>query len=112
MTRKEIKKLDSDFRFLVRNGKSCFRCGASQGVQASHVIPVSTCGYGLRWELKNCIPLCYRCHIHWWHKNPIEAFEWFKAQFGARRLAWLNKKKLETNKYITSQEVRAGWRRK
>ena len=28
--------------------------------------------------------MCYKCHMQWWHKNPLEASEWFKANFPAR----------------------------
>jgi hypothetical protein len=35
----------------------------------------------LRYDEKNVITLCYHCHLNWWHKNPIEAGEWFKNKF-------------------------------
>jgi hypothetical protein len=28
--------------------------------------------------------LCYHCHINWWHKNIIEASDWFKKRFPER----------------------------
>lgn len=28
--------------------------------------------------------LCYHHHIGWWHKNPLEAGDWFKATFPDR----------------------------
>jgi len=30
------------------------------------------------------IVLTYHNHINWWHKNPIEAAEWFKKKFPER----------------------------
>lgn len=112
MKRKDIRKLDNEFRKLVRTGKSCLKCGATEKVQASHVIPVSTCGYILRWSFLNCIPLCYRCHFFWWHKNPIEALEWFKDMFGNRRIKKLSELRLESWKYITPEEVRVSWKKR
>ena len=49
----------------------------------SHVIPVSA-GLALRWDLNNIKCLCYHSHINWWHKNPLEATEWFKEKFPDR----------------------------
>lgn len=111
MKRKDIRKLDNEFRKMIRTGKPCMKCGNVKS-QASHVIPVSTCGYGLRWNKKNAIPLCYRCHIHGWHKSPIDAMEWFRKKFGPMRILYLMKLKRESDqyKYITPEEVRASWR--
>jgi hypothetical protein len=38
----------------------------------------------MQYELDNLKTLCVGCHIYWWHKNPIEATEWFKATFPER----------------------------
>lgn len=27
-----------------------------------------------------------KCHLNWWHKNPIEAAEWFKETYPDRYL--------------------------
>lgn len=110
MKRPEIKKLDKEFRFLIRNGNPCAKCGTTLNVQASHVFPVSTCGYILRWNSLNCITLCYRCHIHWWHKNPIEAMEWFVKKYGQGRLDALRALKIQNGKYLTPELVRLGWK--
>jgi 5-methylcytosine-specific restriction endonuclease McrA len=49
----------------------------------SHIIPVSH-GNSLKYDPENIITLSYHNHINWWHKNPIEAYEWFKTQFPKR----------------------------
>jgi len=49
----------------------------------SHIIPVSH-GNALKYDPENIITLSYHNHINWWHKNPIEAYEWFKAKFPKR----------------------------
>lgn len=28
--------------------------------------------------------LCYHCHLHWWHKNPVEAGLWFQKTYPER----------------------------
>lgn len=109
MKRADIKKLDAEFRKLVRTGKPCMKCGSTKKVQGSHVLPVSTCGLALRWSFLNCIPLCYRCHIHWWHKNPLEARDWFAKTFGQKRLDALYLIKRQTTKHFTPELVRLSW---
>jgi 5-methylcytosine-specific restriction endonuclease McrA len=75
------KKLDPIFKKFIRlRDCNCLRCGATTNLQASHTIPVSH-GNRLRYDEKNLITLCYHCHLNWWHKNPIEAGEWFKGKF-------------------------------
>jgi hypothetical protein len=37
----------------------------------------------MAWILENILTLCYACHIHWWHKNPLEAYKWFNANYPA-----------------------------
>lgn len=36
-------------------------------------------------ELDNIIRLCFRCHFHWWHKNPLEAGDWFDEKWPGRK---------------------------
>jgi len=75
------KKLDVLFKKFIRTrDKRCLHCGCLENLQASHSIPVSH-GNRLRYDEKNVITLCYHCHLNWWHKNPIEAGEWFKNKF-------------------------------
>jgi hypothetical protein len=38
----------------------------------------------LRCEPLNAIPLCYGCHITWWHKSPLEAAAWFNQKYPGR----------------------------
>ncbi len=38
----------------------------------------------LRCEMNNAISLCYRCHIYIWHKNPLEAHDWFSKKYPGR----------------------------
>lgn len=85
---KLMKQLDLVSRKLVylRDDYTCQHCGkrSETDYQASHVIPVSA-GSKLRWDEQNMKVLCYNCHLHWWHKNPLEAAEWFTEKFPERR---------------------------
>ena len=79
------KKADKSFKSFIkaRDKYTCQRClkvGTGQNIHASHIIPTSK-GNALRWDLNNAIALCFHCHINWWHKNPLEASEWFKEHF-------------------------------
>ena len=84
----QIKKLDRLAREIVlkRDNNTCQKCGKyveKQNAHISHVVPKSK-GYALRWDLNNLKVLCFHCHINWWHKNPIEAAEWFQEKFPER----------------------------
>ena len=84
----QIKKLDklAMEAVLKRDKNRCQKCGKyveKQNAHISHVVPKSK-GYALRWDLKNLKVLCFHCHINWWHKNPMEAWEWFRIKFPER----------------------------
>lgn len=32
----------------------------------------------MRYDLDNVKALCYKCHIEWWHKEPMEAKDWLE----------------------------------
>ncbi len=70
----------------IRDKNTCQRCCKvveGSDCHGSHVIPVSA-GNKLRWDEQNIKVLCYHCHLNWWHKNPLEAAEWFKTRFPDR----------------------------
>lgn len=74
------KKADDIFSLIVRarDGK-CLRCGTTKNLQCAHVINRDHLAH--RWDKKSCLTLCYGCHIHWWHKEPLEAHEWLKEKY-------------------------------
>lgn len=82
-----IEKLDKASKQVVylRDNYTCQKCGkySKTDYQASHVIPVSA-GNKLRWDPLNMKVMCYHCHLNWWHKNPMEAAEWFATKFPDR----------------------------
>jgi 5-methylcytosine-specific restriction endonuclease McrA len=70
----------------IRDKDICQKCGErvyGSNRQRSHVIPVSA-GNKLSFDPINLKVLCMHCHLYWWHKNPLEAREWFKEKFPTR----------------------------
>jgi len=83
--KKEIETLVKT-KAKERDKYICQKCGKKvegSNAHGSHVIPVSH-GDALRFDLMNIKCLCYHCHLNWWHKNPLEAQEWFKEKFPDR----------------------------
>lgn len=79
------KQLDAMCRRItveLRDKNKCCHCGKTEALSASHVFPKGTYKR-LRWDIDNVKALCYRCHMHWWHKDP-EASDWFKAKYPER----------------------------
>ena len=91
--RKPKKKSPTHYRKLCvarakieakeRDKGICQRCGKKvEGANAhgSHILNEGT--YPLMSaEVYNIILLCYYDHINWWHKNPLEASEWFREKY-------------------------------
>lgn len=86
-----VKKLDALARQVITTrDKVCVRCGKTEGLAVAHCYPKGRYTR-MRWELDNLLLLCYACHICWWHRNPIEAGQWFKDKFPDRYL-WLRRR--------------------
>ena len=92
MKKPSVSKLKKRLETLVkdsvkkRDENTCQHCGKyveGSDCHGSHVIPVSA-GNQYRFDPINIKVLCYHCHLNWWHKNPIEATEWFKNKFPER----------------------------
>ena len=68
----------------IRDKNICQKCDryVNHG-DVSHVIPKSRSSY-LRYDLINLKLFCRRCHLYWWHKDILAAFEWFKNKFPKR----------------------------
>jgi len=93
---KEIVKL--------RDNYTCQYCGAKVeggNCHASHVIPVSY-GHRFAYDTRNMKVLCMHCHLHWWHKNPIDASAWYKKKF-PDNYKYLEKRKKEKVEPLTEQ---------
>ena len=86
---KKLRKECVDLAKLVAKTRDNFidqRSGekvSGSNCHGSHVIPVSH-GNSLKYDPENIITLSYHNHINWWHKNPLEAGDWFKEKFPER----------------------------
>jgi hypothetical protein len=79
-----VKDADALVRILVMHrDKVCQRCGSSKSLAAAHLLPKGTYPR-LRFELLNVIALCYRDHMEFAHKNPIEFMAWLEQKFPGR----------------------------
>lgn len=85
--RRQLNKLLAE-ACRVRDGYRCMRCGRTTMLNTSHIYPVGT-HQKMRYDLDNVLTLCYPCHFHWWHRNPIEAHEWLEKILPKSRLAYL-----------------------
>lgn len=86
------EQLDKELRktAIARDGECCTHCGWEPRehrelarLHTSHVIPKRE-GHGLRWDIRNVTILCYRCHLEWWHKDPLSAAKWFQETYPDR----------------------------
>ena len=96
---KKLTKLIAE-KVIERDKSTCQYCGKivdGSNRHISHVIPKSM-GNRLRWDLINLKVLCFHHHLHFWHKNSVEAGEWFQKKF-PERWAYLLKHKNETVKW-------------
>lgn len=85
LIRLELDKICREI-VLLRDKNCCQHCGKyveGSNAHRSHIIPRSR-GNALRWCIDNQILFCFYCHIQWWHKNILEAQEWFKNKYPER----------------------------
>lgn len=68
-------------RTVERWWGACEHCHAVGWLQVSHIEPKGQYPH-LRYDPENARALCWRCHMHWWHKNPREASEWIRQVMG------------------------------
>lgn len=83
-----IEVLDKLLALFVkeRDKHICQHCGkivSGSNCQASHILSKGKYP-ALRWNPENIKTLCHYCHMSWWHKEPLEATEWFKTKFPER----------------------------
>jgi Bacteriophage Lambda NinG protein. len=82
--KKNIQKLLREIVFL-RDGEACLKCGKTEAISLSHIYPKGRYR-SMELDPDNLKPLCYACHLLWWHKNPIEAHEWLQTAIPKKRL--------------------------
>jgi len=81
--RKLRKKATQLFNQSVRALGKCERCGKTQNLQCSHVYTVKSYPW-MAFTPENALCLCSSCHIFWWHKSVMEAYEWFRENYPSR----------------------------
>ena len=89
----KIRKECEDLAKLIakqRAGWVCQKCDngviiSGSNCHGSHIIPVSH-GNVLRFDPINILCLCFFHHRQWWHKNILEAADWFEKTFPERKI--------------------------
>lgn len=82
-TAKENRKRDRAFSQLIlgKYNRTCRWCGKNTGkMDTAHIIPREY--IPLRWDERNAVCLCFRCHKTKWHSNPLLAAEWIRSVLG------------------------------
>lgn len=85
------QKCDDNIGILVRSRGACERCGNTETLQCAHIVPRTN--HTLRFDPLNLLCLCYKCHIHFAHKDPL-AFQ-----------AWLASEKPEVYEYVEANRA-------
>jgi len=75
------KRADAAMSLFIRarDGNVCQWCGATHKIQCAHIVPRTI--KLLRWNERNAIALCMRCHFYRAHKDPILFAEFLQANF-------------------------------
>ena len=87
--RKVIDQCEGLWReiIIIRDNNICQKCFKAlvpgPDRHCSHVIPKARDGR-LAVDTLNGKLLCFNCHLHWWHKHPVESGEWFRQEFANR----------------------------
>jgi 5-methylcytosine-specific restriction endonuclease McrA len=77
---------------IKRDGNKCVVCGKSgKGLNLSHIYPRGQYPR-LEFDPENVFIQCTKHHLMWWHKNPIEAAEWYNQNISLKRRNSLKKK--------------------
>jgi len=70
---------------VARDGERCLKCGSTERLQMSHIYPKGK-HRRMEFESDNLKFLCYPCHFFFWHKSPIEAWDWIRLKMPQDRL--------------------------
>ena len=101
---KLIRARDKTCQFAGYFGK---RCGGN--LQACHIFPKGTYPL-LELHPLNVVAGCYVCHLHGWHKSPLDALKWMNA----RPTGWMDdleaaRRTSLTRKGWTADQHKAEW---
>ena len=59
----------------------------------------------LEYDEDNIKPLCIRCHLYWWHKNPMDAKDWIETVIPKERLQRLKLRAQSNSKGINDYKL-------
>jgi hypothetical protein len=93
---------------LIRSIGYCEKCGKRETLQAAHVKPKGKFRGSLKWDLQNGICLCYGCHLHWAHKDPLGFTEWFLGKY-PQRYVFLSREARRINKLDYDRTILTLW---
>jgi hypothetical protein len=68
----------------IRDNYTCQKCWKTKDIHWSHIINEAR-DHRLACDPYNIKALCYTCHLQRWHKNPLEASDWFEEKRPWRR---------------------------
>ena len=83
-TKKLVAKAKKCVKY--RDNYTCQKCNKyveGSNCHASHVLNVGT-HKAFELDPENMKVLCGYCHLHWWHKDVLNATEWYKETFPDR----------------------------
>lgn len=100
-----MKRADELFSKYIRqrDGK-CVKCGKQTSLQCAHI--VGRRNFHLRYDPQNAITLCYRCHIHWQHKEPLEFTRWLEVT-DPTRVSYLERERPTHEKVDYDETIRS-----
>ena len=82
-----INKLRTEYSRLIhiRDNNTCQKCGG-QGdrLNTSHIYPKGAYP-SMQFLPENSKLLCFRCHLFFWHRDPIEAQKWIREYLGLEK---------------------------
>jgi hypothetical protein len=94
------RAVQAEFNHMIASGKPCAYCHQTFPVmQCSHIHSIGAYP-SLRFDPMNALPMCGRHHRFFWHDEPGDAWEWFRANYPGRYEYLLKAK----NKHITWTE--------
>jgi len=87
---KLIKKADTKWQKFIL--KACdYKCEKCGGTATAVHHKVSRIHKSTRYLILNGIPVCFPCHIHFFHGKPAEGDQWLRIRFGNEHMDFLLK---------------------
>lgn len=99
------KEMDAIHSKKVRaRDKKCQKCLKAPATQCAHIFEREK--LSTRWDMENCIGMCFYCHLYWAHRSPVEFTLWVQERMGKEKFAALKKR---SQKIYDSSNLRADY---